>query len=45
MKSIAFTDEDGDRHIVYARDQEAIEAVESLCTDRMLEYEIDPEDA
>jgi len=45
MKSIAFTDEYGDRHIVYARTEEAIDAVMTLCEAENLHYEINPEDA
>jgi hypothetical protein len=45
MKSIAFTDQYGDRHIVYARTEEAIDAVMTLCEEYDLEYDLNPEDS
>ena len=45
MKSIAFTDEYGDRHIVYARTEEAIDVIANWCDNENLHYEINPEDA
>jgi hypothetical protein len=45
MKSIAFTDQYGDRHIVYARTEEAIDAIMTLCEADDLQYELNPEDS
>jgi hypothetical protein len=45
LKSIAFTDQYGDRHIVYARTEEAIDAVMTLCEEENLRYELNPEDS
>lgn len=45
MKSLAFTDEYGERHIIFAWTDEAIEAIQTLCEVDGLDFEIDPEDA
>jgi len=45
MKSLAFTDEFGERHHVYTRTEEALDAIIALIEAEDLDYEITPEDA